>query len=355
MAIDAKAAKDASRPTLNVLQPKELHPRFDQEPRSGPAKMPKREEIRLAESLARKRAYQMYNQAYSIQSSYIQDHQTFFTEGIGKESKATNKSAVPLITTGGRCTRKEPFKVGTDCSGMEAPIQALDNLQANYEHTFSSDNDPKVQATIKANFKPCRIDGDITVRNVSQCPYVDVYVAGFPCQPFSTAGKQQGFADEKGRGTIFYHILKYIQMHRPKVFILENVKGLVTLQRGKCLRAILSALESLGKDESTSYEIHQQVLNTKEHGVPQNRPRWYCVGIRKDTFQRSHFGSGDHKSSFEFPKPIVCPSIELFLDGEKSHPGQPSMKVSRTAQANIDQANRKIREEHGSPDIQPYI
>jgi DNA (cytosine-5)-methyltransferase 1 len=193
------------------------------------------------------------------------------------------------------------------------------------------------------------------VRKVSQCSYVDVYVAGFPCQPFSTAGKQQGFEDEKGRGTIFYHILEYIQMHRPKVFILENVKGLVTLQRGKYLRAILSALESLGKEESTSYEIHQQVLNTKEHGVPQNRPRWYCVGIRKDTFQKSHFGSGNHKSSFEFPKPIQCPSIELFLDGEKSHPGQPSMKVSRTAQVNIDQANRKIREEHGSPDIQPYI
>ena len=68
MAIDAKAAKDASRPTLNVLQPKELHPRFDQEPRSGPALMPKREEIRLAESLARNRAYHMYTSIfYSIE------------------------------------------------------------------------------------------------------------------------------------------------------------------------------------------------------------------------------------------------------------------------------------------------
>ncbi|MDP7647377.1 MAG: DNA (cytosine-5-)-methyltransferase, partial [Candidatus Woesearchaeota archaeon] len=316
--------------------------------------MPDEEEIRLAESLARKRAYDLHHQAYSIRLNYQQDHQTFFTGEICTISQATRKLAAPLITTGGGCMRKESFLVGTDCSGMEAPIQAVDNLQVKYQHTFSSDNDPMVQATIRANFKPCQIDGDITVRNVSQCPYVDVYVAGFPCQPFSTAGKQQGFADDKGRGTICYYILEYIRTHKPKVFILENVKGLVTLQKGKYLRTILKALSSICTDGSAAYEIHHEVLNTREHGIPQNRPRWYCVGIRKDTFQ-SHFGSGADKSSFEFPKPIMCPSIELFLDGERSHPEQPAMKVSNAAQANIDHANRKIREEQGNPDIHPYV
>ena len=119
---------------------------------------------------------------------------------------------------------------------------------------------------------------------------------------FSTAGKGQGFADEKGRGTIFFSILEYIKKKRPKVFILENVKAITTLEDGKYLKSILRMLNAVGKtaasagrDALQAYKIEHTVLNTKDHGIPQNRARWYCVGIRKDTFRDSD------KSDFEFP------------------------------------------------------
>ena len=71
---------------------------------------------------------------------------------------------------------------------------------------------------------------DITVRNNKNVQKVDLYVAGFPCQPFSSAGKQEGFADKRGRGTICFYLSEYIEKHQPKLFILENVKLIINVQ-----------------------------------------------------------------------------------------------------------------------------
>ncbi len=128
------------------------------------------------------------------------------------------------------------LRVGTDCSGMEAPIQALRNLGVSFTHVFSSDTDEKVRRTIRANYPPEILYRDITKRDVSKVPSVDLYLAGFPCQPFSYAGKKQGFQDSQNRGTVFFKILEYIRKKRPKVFVLENVKGITTLGNGKYLK-----------------------------------------------------------------------------------------------------------------------
>ena len=125
------------------------------------------------------------------------------------------------------------IKVGTDCSGFEIPIIALEKSGVSYDHVFSSDMDPHVVKMIEANHSPRILYGDIRNRDVMQVPYVDLYVAGFPCQPFSVAGKKQGFWDEQGRGTLFFDIINYINEKRPKVFILENVRGLATINGGK--------------------------------------------------------------------------------------------------------------------------
>ena len=129
--------------------------------------------------------------------------------------------------------------------------------------------------------------------------YADIYVAGFPCQPFSLQGRQQGFRDAKGRGKIFFYVRDYIAANKPKIFVLENVKGLISVRNGNPFRKILKTLGAIG-----AYNIHHAVLNTQDHGVPQFRPRLYIIGIRKDV----------DKGTFSFPESIPCPSIEEFLD-----------------------------------------
>ena len=146
------------------------------------------------------------------------------------------------------------FKIGTDCSGIETPSMALRQMTTPtlepipFEQVFWCENDPQVVRTIEANYPPVPYRyQDITQRDNSdpQVPSVDVYVAGFPCQHFSDAGKQQGFSDEKGRGTIFFYVLDYITQKFPKLFILENVKGLTTLEKGKYHKQIMKALHNV--------------------------------------------------------------------------------------------------------------
>ena len=216
------------------------------------------------------------------------------------------KSMSPLQDPQGR----RDLRVGTDCSGMEAPIQALRNMRWPHDHVFSCDNDATVLATIKANFTPTIHFHDIKKRAVKDTPSVDLYVAGFPCQPFSSAGKQQGFEDTKGRGNIFYNVLEYIETHRPKVFILEIVKGLLTMDRGRNVKKILAALHDVKFERTSAYEIHHEILDTKNHGIPHSRPRWYCVGILKSTF------SGDF-SQFKFPGSIPMTPIDSLLDWDE--------------------------------------
>lgn len=147
---------------------------------------------------------------------------------------------------------------------------ALNNLGLQGSCVFSSEIDKKAQSTYEANFheKPF---GDI--REVENLPNHEILLAGFPCQPFSYAGKQRGFGDT--RGTLFFEIERLLQASKPQMFFLENVRGLTTHDGGRTLKTIYSKLESLG------YGIAHVLLNSAMHGVPQNRMRIYLVGIKK--------------------------------------------------------------------------
>ncbi len=166
---------------------------------------------------------------------------------------------------------------------MEAPIQALRNMRWPHDHVFSCDNDATVLATIKANFTPTTHFHDIKKRAVKDTPSVDLYVAGFPCQPFSSAGKQQGFEDTKGRGNIFYNVLEYIETHRPKVFILENVKVLLTMHRGRNVKKTLAALHVSKSDRTSAYDIHHEIFYTDNNGILPSRLRYIRVGSIQPT------------------------------------------------------------------------
>jgi DNA (cytosine-5)-methyltransferase 1 len=132
------------------------------------------------------------------------------------------------------------IRIGCDCAGIETPIMALENLGINISHQFSCDIDAAVRQVALANFSPATYYDDITVRNNSD-PTVprdlDLYVAGFPCQPFSRQGKQKGTADDRGR--IITYIIKYIDKCRPRAFLLENVPGLGSQQHRGTLVTII--------------------------------------------------------------------------------------------------------------------
>jgi len=232
--------------------------------------------------------------------------------------------------------------VGTDCSGMETPVMALQNLGVPVDHAFSCDVNRNVKATIMANFPPRVWYDDVSTRNNATAPKCDLYVAGFPCQPFSSAGKQQGFSDWKGRGTVFFDVLQYIRQKEPTVFVLENVVNLCRLQGGQYFQDIMDALKSVGK-----YNLSTKILNTRENGIPQNRQRLYIVGIRKNADQ----------GTFEWPEPVPVPSIEAFLEPRKRKPTKNDLppKTRTVARANVKEALRRLTAEGRDPLKEPWV
>lgn len=138
---------------------------------------------------------------------------------------------------------------------------------------YSSDIDEYACRTYELNFGDFP-KSDITKVAAKDIPEFDILCAGFPCQPFSIAGKRLGFDDT--RGTLFFDVARILKEKKPMAFLLENVRGLSNHDGGKTLNVILNTLDELG------YETEWKVLNAKDYGVPQNRERWYCVGIRKD-------------------------------------------------------------------------
>lgn len=152
------------------------------------------------------------------------------------------------------------------------------------ECVFSSDIDKYVKEVYSENFGEIPY-GDITQIATEDIPEHDILCAGFPCQPFSTAGRRLGFEDT--RGTLFFEVARILKEKQPKGFILENVKGLTNHDKGKTLQVILKTIEEIG------YDYKYKILNAKDYNVPQNRERWYCIGVRK--------GSGINIEDFSFP------------------------------------------------------
>lgn len=153
------------------------------------------------------------------------------------------------------------------------------------ECVLSSEIDARACETYQLNFHEYP-KGD--VRRIFAIEPFDFLLGGFPCQPFSYAGKRQGFGDT--RGTLFFEIERILDMFRPTAFLLENVRGLYTHDRGRTFETIISRLHALG------YGTYDLLLNSSDFGVPQNRVRLYILGIRGMTPRMSlmtHLGPAD--------------------------------------------------------------
>jgi DNA (cytosine-5)-methyltransferase 1 len=175
--------------------------------------------------------------------------------------------------------------IATDFSGIESPIMALKQLHIPFRHVWSCDNDKNVKKSILANYNPEIYFDDITTRdNTLLEKDIDLYVAGFPCQPFSSIGTRKGIAHTKG--TLFWNVADTISHVLPKKFVLENVKGLLSNDKGRTFKTILDILKTF------PYKVSYSMLNTKDFNLPHNRPRVFIVGIRNDI-----------PMEFKFPEP----------------------------------------------------
>jgi DNA (cytosine-5)-methyltransferase 1 len=160
---------------------------------------------------------------------------------------------------------------------------------AGFTTVFSNDFDEKCKETFDLNFsEPSMTLSDFSSLEFESIPEFNILTGGFPCQPFSVAGKREGFGDM--RGNHFFTIASLIHHRRPRAFLLENVKGLFTHDGGRTFRTIFDTLHEL------EYRVHYALLNSKIHAnIPQNRERLFIVGFR------------DMKaySKFKFPEPEV--------------------------------------------------
>ena len=149
---------------------------------------------------------------------------------------------------------------------------------------FSSEIDRFAIKTYEANWNEIP-SGDITKIDVKDIPTFDILLAGFPCQAFSIAGKRKGFNDT--RGTMFFEIQRILEYHKPKCFMLENVKGLLNHNNGNTFNVIKDIIIN-----KLNYKLYYKVLNARNFGLPQNRERIILVGFKNKDID------------FDFPNPL---------------------------------------------------
>ena len=190
------------------------------------------------------------------------------------------------------------MKVGSDFSGVGAFDQALKRLGVNYETVFACDMDKYARDTFIHNYgEPKYYPTNVYDREIPS-ESLDIYMTSPPCQAFSLAGKRLGKDDK--RGILFFNSHEFIQVNKPRFFIFENVKGLLSDDGGKTFQEWINMLGGKSVnglpilfpyEEAVPYHLYWKVLNAKNHGVPQNRERVFLIGIRDDA-----------DNSFQFPR-----------------------------------------------------
>lgn len=181
------------------------------------------------------------------------------------------------------------IKVGSDFSGVGAFNQALNRLGVKYEEVFACDMDKYARQTFIHNYgEPRYYPTNVYYRNIPQ-QSLDIYMTSPPCQAFSLAGKRLGKDDN--RGVLFFNSHEFIEKNKPRFFIFENVKGLLSDDNGKTFQEWVNMLGGKSvngspvlfpHEFSVPYHLYSKVLNAKDHGVPQNRERVFLIGIRDD-------------------------------------------------------------------------
>ncbi len=183
------------------------------------------------------------------------------------------------------------LNIATLFSGIGAIEHAFHRLNLNHNIIFAGDLDKFVKQSYLQNYghKLSPADWHTDVIPFNAKPYkgsIDLLLGGSPCQSFSMVGKRQGFEDT--RGTLFHEFVRVVHETKPKVFIYENVKGLINHDKGRTWAVVKRSFKELG------YKFYPMILNAKDYGIPQNRERVFVVGFL------------DHSVDFRVPKRVEC-------------------------------------------------
>ena len=192
------------------------------------------------------------------------------------------------------------IRLGTSFSGIGAIEHSFHRLGLNYQIQFAGDIDENCRKAYFANYPITEQKWHSDVHDFDATKYegeIDLLVGGAPCQAFSLRGKHGGFDDT--RGTLFREFARIVKECKPKVFIFENVKGMLSHDKGRTWQVIKETFENY-----CDYDIYYQVLNGKDYGIPQSRERLYCIGFKEET-------------DFKYPCPIKLEkTVYDFLQNE---------------------------------------
>ena len=169
------------------------------------------------------------------------------------------------------------IRVGTSFSGIGAIEYALKRLGLKTKIMFAGDIEKNCKTTYFANYEIKEDQWHTDIHKLDATPYkdqIDLFVGGAPCQAFSIVGERRGFEDT--RGTLFREFARVVKECQPKVFIFENVQGLFKHDGGRTWEVIRSTFE-----EYCGYDVHFQLMNARDYGVPQTRERLFCVGFKQ--------------------------------------------------------------------------
>ena len=200
-----------------------------------------------------------------------------------------------------KCLRvPRKLRFGSDFSGLDSAAFALRRAGVVVEHVFCSDIDEKCRQLLKQLHRPNTIHKDIQARTPDEEDYCDVYVTTPPCQSWSPAGLKKGLKDP--RGSVLTKSLGYVKRKKPRLMLMENVRGLSFKKNRSVLKKICEALNVLG------YRVHVKVLNAEDFQVAQTRARLFLVAIRKDSL----------REVFSWPEPTGKRKLEDDLDEPSS-------------------------------------
>ena len=217
----------------------------------------------------------------------------------------------------------------SDFAGMDVPSCAMTGLCLLGSH-IAFEIDKTARAFIRDNFATADLRGSVRDRGViPDCDH-EVVIAGFPCQPFSLLGKQEGWSDSRGRGDLLQCTIDMIMTRLPFLVLLENVAAFVKTDNGRILEWVVSVLEA-------KYVVHHTILCSSNFGLPQSRRRWFLLAIRKDR----------QVSPFTWPQPLAALPLVALLgpaSGSSSPGNRPGLPCSLAAR-NVERAVRHLEGE----------